>query len=500
MPAPVVASTTPENGDVNFDGKRRSLVAVFTAALLASSINRSTVYIFESTSGHLIDKDVTISADLKTVTVIPRVPLRENTNYTWSLVGSDLNAPGGHIQSADESALATTYTIEFRTAEERFVSREEIMDRTDKERVGPIRDVEDEAEATGYIIPTEYVPAAFSANQARGLGTIEVDFGEAVSVTGGNPPLTLIMSPSNGYTRDYGHEDADGKFLIRDVEGAAVGSVNAVREALVQDPTGSITTSGTSLVWTKASGYEFPYNAEITVKVHADRVVSGDGEQMDTDRYFLFTTEYWPLFGTPMVLRIALGPTISSIYDDTLYRILFQNSIDALLHSGDNLGPSSSRDYVWGNVERYVKAQSILDVVTQLRFLSEVQAGQKKQLGDFIVQYSASDPKLSLIVQNATKDRDRALRELRRYRGLGGPRSRVKSVNSFTSRNDLRTRTWDSLVASALPSANMAQDRAAKQDLRTDHQQLAKRYARVVISADQEIAVDRETGSSVLRW
>ena len=500
MAAPVVASTTPANGAADFDGKRLSLTAVFVAALDSDSVSRSTVYLFESTSGHLVDKEVTLSTDKKTVTVIPSVPLRENTNYTWSFVGSDINAPGGFIKDSSGDPLATTYTIEFRTRDERFVPLEEVAGRTDIERVGPIREVEDEAAATGYIVPTEYVPAAMSANQSRLLSTVEVDFGETVSVTGSNPPLTLAMNPAAGYTRDYGHEDADGKFLVRDVEGAAAGSDDAVREALVQDPVGTIAASGTSIVWTKDAGYEFPYNAEIMVQVHADRIINGDGEQMDEDRYFFFTTEYWPVYATPVVLRIALGGAISSVYDDTLYRIIFQNSIDAVLHSGDNLGPSNTRDHVWGNVERYVKAASIIDVIAHLRFLAELQAGQKKQLGDFVVQYTATDPSLSVILRKAEADKARALRELRRYRGYGGPRARVKASNSMTSRADFRTRTWDSMVASALPSANMQQDRAAKSDMRTDHQQLAKRSARVVISADQEIAVDRDTGSSVLRW
>jgi hypothetical protein len=500
MAAPVVASTVPANGDSDFDGKRDSLVAVFAAALDADSVTRSTVHLFETTSGHLVDKDVTISTDLKTVTVIPKSPLRENTNYTWSLVGSDINLPGGFIKSSGGDPLVTTYTVEFRTQEERYATLPEVLDRTARERVGPIREVVEDDTPTGYIVPTEYIPAAMSANQSRLLSTIEVDFGEAVSLTGSTPALSLVMSPSNGYTRDYGHEDANGKFLVRDVEGGAAGSDNAVREALIRDPVGSVTASSTSLVWTRDSGYEFPYNAEIMVQVHADRVTNGDGHQLDEDRYFFFTTEYWPVYATPTVLRIVLGSAISDVYDDTLYRIIFQNSIDAILHSGDNLGPSATRDYVWGNVERYVKAASLLDVVAHLRYLSEMQAGQKKQLGDFVVQYTASDPRLSLVVQKATADKERALRELRRYRGYGGPRSRVRSEDSMRSRADLRTRTWDSIVASALPTANTAVDRAAKSDLRTDHQQLAKRAARVVISADQEIAVDRDTGSSVIRW
>jgi hypothetical protein len=494
MAAPTVASTTPVNGSADFDGKRNSLTAVFDTALLASSVSRQTVYLYETTTGRPVDKEVTLDSTGKTITVIPKAALKEEVQYTWSLVGADLNAPGGHIKSSGGDALASIYTVVFRTAAERFVSREEIMDRSDVEIVGPIRDVEDEAAATGFISPITYTPAAFASNQRRTLDTIEVDFGEAVATTGSLPALSVTMGPSDGYTRDYGHEDTTGKFLMRDVEGSVPSRV-----ALISDPVGTVSADGTKLVWTKSSSYVWPYNAEITVQVHADRVVNTSGWQMSEDLWFIFTTEYWPVYATPMVIRIELGATVSQLYDDTIYRIIYKNSIAALLHSGDNLGPSASRDYVWGNVERYVKAQTIIDVIAHLRLLADMQAGQKKQLGDFTVQYTANDPSFILKVKEATADRDRALRELRRYRGLGGPRTYVKAGSYADERQDFRMRSWDSVVASSVPTANTLADRGAKRDLRTDHDQLSARARRLVVSEDQEIFIDGAEGTSVLR-
>jgi len=292
------------------------------------------------------------------------------------------------------------------------------------------------------------------------------------------------MSPADGYVRDYGHQDATGKFLYRDVEDVPS------RLALITDPTGTVSVSGSKVIWTRDSGYTFPYNAEVVVRVHSDRIVNASGYQLSDDVYFSFTTEYWPCYGNPTVLRLAIGPLIRDMYDDTLYRILTKNSIRAILEADDNISTDDDRDRPYPAVERFVLAQSIIDVIDELRLLADIQAGQKKQLGDFTVQYQASNPALIAKRAEAVKDRDRALRELRRYRGNLGPRSVVKSEDYSGERTDYRMRTWDSLVASSLPVANTADDRSGKRDLRTDHAKLSPRARRVMVSPDEQIIID----------
>jgi len=484
MTAPVVASTSPVTGDTSFD-YRAALTATFNVALLPASVNRATVVLYETGSGKDVDLDVALSTDGLTITVIPRTPLKETTNHSFSLIGSDIGAPGGHIKSSGGDALAVTYTVTFRTNSDRYVSLTEAVSREDVERTGPIRDTEDAGAVSGYLEIDSVVPAGFASNQSRTLGTIEVDFGEAIQTTGSGTPMLVTMQPSDGYLRDYGHADADGNFLYRDAEGD--NATDIARRALIIDPTGTVSVSGNKLVWTKAPSYTFPYNAQITVQIDADYIANADGEQLEEDVYFTFTTSYWPVYGSPTVLRIEVGPAISQLYDDTLYRILFKNTLRALWESSDECGYTRDRPYP--NTERFVKAQSTIDVIDMLRFLADLQAGQKKTLGDFTVQYTATDPALISKRKEAVKERDKALRELRFYRGNLGPRSVVKSGDYANERADYDMRTWDSLIATARPMGNTADDRAMFASLRTDHNNAYASYLKLIVDSNEEIMI-----------
>jgi len=492
MTVPVVASTSPVDGDTSFN-YRLALSATFSTALRAASVNRGTVILYETASGRDIDCDVSLSASGLIVRLIPRTPLKESTNHIFSLIGADLGAPGGHILSSDGDALAATYSVTFRTDFDRYVSLTEASSRADIEPVGPIRDTEASGVVSGYMAIDSVTPAGFATNQSRSLSAIEVDFGETIATTGSGSPLIVTMQPADGYIRDYGHADVTGNFLYRDAEGDAY----AARRALITDPVGTVSVSGTKAIWTKDSSYTFPYNAQITVQVDASYLVNADSEQLEEDSYFTFTTVFWPVYGSPIVLRIELGPAISQLYDDTLYRILFKNSLRAIWESGDNAGYDRDRPYP--NTERFVKAQSVIDVIDLLRFLADLQAGQTKTLGDFTVRYAASDPSLISKRKEAEKDRDKALKELRRYRGNMGPRSVVKSESYEGERSDYSMRTWDSLVATSYPMGNTAEDRAMKASLRTDHASGLGSYTKIIAGSDQEIMISGTDFIRILR-
>lgn len=487
MAAPTVSSTSPVTGSTDFSPSA-SLSAVFSTALQAASVNRGTVMVYETATGREVDVDLHLSADGLIVTIIPRSVLQQTTNYTFALVGNDIGAIGC-IKSSDGDSLQDTYNVLFRTTTERFVSLTEIARRSDIEGVGPIRDVEDAAQVEGVIAIDSVTPAAFATNQSRTISTIVVDFGEAVHATGSGSALSVTMSPADGMTRDYGHEDATGKFLYRDVEDTAS------RLALITDPVGVVSFVGDTVVWTKDSAYTFPYNAQITVQIHADRIANADGYMMEEDVYFSFTTQFWPVYGNPTVLRIELGPTISQLYDDTLYRIMFKNSIRAILEADDAAG--TTRDKPYPNTERFVKAQSVIDVIDQIKLLADIQSGQSKSLGDFRVEYRGVNAEMITKRKEAAKERDKALRELRYYRGQSRPRTVVQGIDRYDTPNDFGLRTWDSLVAPSIPIANTSADRAERAQLRTDHMPLGK-SRRIRLPDDSEVHVEDGTAVRVL--
>ena len=492
MAAPVVASTVPTTGATDVD-PRNSLTATFSTALSTTSVTRSTVVLYQTDSGRSVDLDVSLSSDLLTITAIPRQVLREEVNYSFTLMGADVGSPGGSIESSGGDPLVTTYSATFRTAAERFVSLEEITDRNDIERVGPIRSIEDEAEEAGYLAAVDVTPDAFATNQDRSLSQIVVDFGETVQATGAGPALEVSITPADGYIRNYGQEDVTGKFLWREVEEGVPS-----RFALFTDPTGAVSFSGDTVIWTRDSSFTWPYNAEVTVKAEADYITNATGEQLEEDLYFTFTTEYWPMYGSATVMRIELGPLIRDMYDDTINRIVFTNSVESILHADW----SFDVDYPYPNVERYVKAQSIIDIIDELRLLGDIQADQQKTLGDFTVRYGGgSNPMLIAKRAEAIKERDRALYELRHYRGQKNPRTTVQSRNYASERKDFNMRTYDSLVYSGLPLGNVAEDRSAKAGLRTDHPKLsAGQSKRVWVSEGEEILVQGDGIVRVQQW
>lgn len=463
MAAPLVVSTSPLNGAVDADPAKVTVIYTFDTALLPSSVTEATFLLFNDDTADVVRGTSHLSADHKTLTFIPGKGLIEENLYQAIAVGSSDNLAGGNLKAADGTDLVDSYSITFRTSVDQFSRIGEVTSPDDAERFGPIREDTASAVALGHIDVIATDPRGFESNVDRTLSEIAVTFDEDVQATGSYDALDIQLQNVLGLDEYYGEYDGTGHFLLD-----WLAQTDTVRRAYFDSqPSGTIQFDGDELKWVKASGSpDFHFNTEVICRVRADSVVDGTGQMLTEDVYFTFTTEYWPLYVGVEYIRLQLGRAISSMYDDTIRRHIHAASIDAVEQS---LG-CFNMEYPYPAVRRYVRALTILNILDELGLLATLKAGQRKQLGDFTVQYNAADlAKLMSAYKRAQKDHDNTLYELRYYRGQRSPAFVVRGEASVSERGDFRMRTWQGLRGRSAPEANTTELRRLKSVLSTDH-------------------------------
>jgi hypothetical protein len=127
---------------------------------------------------------------------------------------------------------------------------------------------------------------------------------------------------------------------------------------------------------------------------------SGATDIMEEPYEFWFTSVYCPQFSTANRIKLQIGPLAESIIDDTIWRMIHKNSIDAVdLYNMSN-GLNIAYDY-WGcdwqdvpkNIRRYVECKTAYDVLSIMRVTQQMSgdsANQLKTLGDMTIKYGGS--------------------------------------------------------------------------------------------------------------
>jgi len=148
----------------------------------------------------------------------------------------------------------------------------------------------------------------------------------------------------------------------------------------------------------------FTYNKEIVVTINPG--ISGVYNwTMPETVTSWFTTQYCPLFTNITTIKLMAGPSIEGFADDTIYRMIHKNSIDAI--DIYNTSHSSSYSYTfWGcesikvpyQLKRYVECKTAYDLLTLVEMITQDGRSQSKQLGDMNITYGgkpgSADPGL----------------------------------------------------------------------------------------------------------
>lgn len=452
MPAPTVVSSSPTANETGVPATSTELRITFSTALLRSSVNEGTLLLYETDGGLPIPGKIRFSTDETIVYFLPTQELRSAFSYTFVAVGIADGLPAGAIQSSTSDDLATTYSINFRTGTERFVSLEEMTDRTDIEHIAPIREAETLAQTTGVLSILDSTPAGFSSNN-NNPDEIVVQFDEPLaSASYAADWMTVEIRPVLDYEDYYYGGLVDGEKVLR---------IEKPDDYEFPMPSGSIAVDGDSLVWTKTSG-DWPYNAEVVVTLSAE-VEGVSGNKLGSEVIILFTTTLWPLYVGSQFLRLELGPIVKELYDDTLNRNALKRSIEAWELAGREFNvrnpPYAAREYA--------KSGALIDVIETLSARADLNRGISKKLGDFEVNYgNRGASRDSIKYSTALASMSKAEQKLRRWVASLRPRfARVGDLDTTGPALIRGMRNWDNLVTSgslSIPAANWYDERRTK--------------------------------------
>jgi len=130
----------------------------------------------------------------------------------------------------------------------------------------------------------------------------------------------------------------------------------------------------------------------ITLLAGISGVYDSENVQMTEDYSFWFTSKYCPLFTSVGRVKLEAGPDAESLEDDTIYRMIHKNSMDAVDMFNLVNGTSYAYDY-WGCtwhdalqvLRRYVECKTAYDI---LNFVEMAGNGDElKTLGDMTIKY-----------------------------------------------------------------------------------------------------------------
>lgn len=169
-----------------------------------------------------------------------------------------------------------------------------------------------------------------------------------------------------------------------------------------------ITASG-ALVSIIPSG-RLPTNRQYTVLISP--TISGVGEGgsgvlLGSSYSFWFTSAYCPIFTTVTRVRLQAGPVADNLIDDTIYRMIMKNSIDAVDLVSTAYGQTIAYDYwgcCWQNVppiiKMYVECKTAYDILALIELSNNsggAASSQRKQLGDMAIAYGGPSAAASAV-------------------------------------------------------------------------------------------------------
>lgn len=117
---------------------------------------------------------------------------------------------------------------------------------------------------------------------------------------------------------------------------------------------------------------------------------------------FWFTSQYCPLFTSLTRVQLGVGPTLATwLTDDTIYRLIHKNSIDAVDIYNSWHNTSFEYDYwgcTWETVpvlfRQYVECKTVYDIFALQDLVNSNGgiggAGQLKTLGDLTIRYDGN--------------------------------------------------------------------------------------------------------------
>jgi len=152
-----------------------------------------------------------------------------------------------------------------------------------------------------------------------------------------------------------------------------------------------------SIVPSGSLSYNTLYKITINTGMSGYLPETGAYDTLDEDYTFWFTSTYCPLFTTVNRVRLEAGPVADSLIDDTIYRMIYKNSMDAV--DIYNLAKSQTNTYTtWGCgpndipflFRRYVECKTAYDILALMESVNGNNVDQLKTLGDLTIKYGGT--------------------------------------------------------------------------------------------------------------
>lgn len=159
-----------------------------------------------------------------------------------------------------------------------------------------------------------------------------------------------------------------------------------------------------AIVPTEACEYNKIYKVTICPGLSGYLPDLGDFGYLENKYEFWFTSQYCPLFTTLTKVKLMAGPGSDYLSDDTIYRMIYKNSLDAI----ELYNTSYTTTYNWesfgcpvtnapAELKKYVECKTAFDILSILDLADDGSLGQTKTLGDMSIKYDAkgaggSDP------------------------------------------------------------------------------------------------------------
>ena len=132
-------------------------------------------------------------------------------------------------------------------------------------------------------------------------------------------------------------------------------------------------------------------------------IADSDGNTLETDRLYSFSTEYNPWYASVEMLRMEMGPWVDLVPDDTIALAIHWSSLEANNITG--VTPKSER-YHYART-RFVMYDAAIKLFTMPTGVSSPGSGKQKQLGDLMIDNGGSlDFDLKSLIGELRSERD----------------------------------------------------------------------------------------------
>ena len=473
MAAPNITLIFPANNQTNVY-INQLIEITFDTDLLESSINQNTFLMYRSTDyNQIVGTTEYVSATNKVI-FTPGKVLDSDTAYTFIVVGADQSADC--VKSDTLDSLVASEAIQFVTGSEVYPEPQPTPDEIEQdEQYAPsptVQILEPVPDPDFSVLETfpEHGSTNIGTSLSSGLCFIEQASGVPLPYDIPVDLASTTPNPSGLYTLSVKfNQDLWANSVIysewSDWLTVTALPVNGDPSITAAVPSGFIVPpSGDTLYWTSLDTGGWYSNNEITVTVSSD-VINASGNLLGSDQYFAFTTSYDPLYCSVTKIRLAIGPYIKDIPDDTINRRIFENSILAYQMANVTYGQDQ-----WGMESPSFAAKMYTCCKTQYDLLNvkildkSCSSGQMKRLGDFTIQDPLDIAKaLEVPMNSALSCMEFWVDRLIGMSGKAHPKMAIKGITNPSTPPVRGVRTWTSTPGRyGIPASNTRRQRKSK--------------------------------------